>query len=359
MRSARFLVFTTICLFLLAASCKQTQTELQTKFVVRRVTTSGVCQVYDSQALPIGEVIAGPFNTKAEATRKMCELRTTDPTDPKKCLDVNPKDACDDSPGLAALELPDNVVRHLDTIPLETVNIDDAILPNKKKLGDYRKELLGRGKGPDGKPLIFTTDKPEDQLSQLFVKFFTTASDLVDDAKHQFPKGADDNEPKQDGIGYNLGSRSYDARKKMNSATCALKVFALDCSGMLYQIFTQSGCKDMNLTAADQMKATNLNAAIDGVVSGVEAKSKGKLAASDIKLGDIVYWDKLDGSAASHIGIVLKLGSILYVYQSNGSGSACEENLTNKRGPRTFKLDDTYWFSSANANWTVMRYEVK
>ena len=114
----------------------------------------------------------------------------------------------------------------------------------------------------------------------------------------------------------------------------------------------------MNLTAADQSKLTNLNAAIDGVVGGVEARLKGKLGSADIILGDIVYWDKLGGSQASHIGIVLKSGSTLYVYQSNGSADDCEENLTNKRGPRTFKLDDTYWFAG-NANWTVLRYEVK
>ena len=358
MRSARFLVFTAFCLLPLAASCKQTQTGVITQYVVRRVTTSGVCQVWDSQSSTVGDQVAGPFNTKEEATHRMCELRTADPGDPTKCFQVNPANACDTSQEKAAFELPDEVVRYLDTLPLETVNIDNAILPNKKKLGEYREELLRRGKGQDGRTLIFTTDKAEDQLSQLFVKFFTTAKDLVTDANHHFDAGADENEPEQNGIGYNLGSRDYSARKKMYSATCELKVFAMDCSGMLYQIFNKAGCKDMNLIAADQAKIANLNKAIDGVITGVEARSKGKLTGTNINTGDIVYWDKLDNSAASHIGIVLKDGATLYVYQSNGSASECEGNLTDKRGPRTFKLDDVYWFS-AKANWTVLRYEVK
>jgi hypothetical protein len=358
MRSARFPLFIAIFLLLLAASCTQTQTGVQTQYVVRRVTTSGVCQVFDAQASTIGDQIAGPFNTKEEATRKMCELRTADPADPTKCFQVNPANACGTDQGKVEFELPDEVVRYLDTLPLETVNIDNAILPNKKKLGEYRDELLRRGKGRDGTTLIFTTDKPEDQLSQLLVKFFTTAKDLVTDSSHHFPKGADDNEPEQNGIGYNLGSRDISARKKMNSATCDLKVFALDCSGMLYQVFNKAGCKDMNIVAAEQSKIENLNKAIDGVITGVEARSKDKLAGADMITGDIVYWDKLDGSAASHIGIVLKDGSTLYVFQSNGSASECEGNLTDRRGPRTFKLDDVYWFS-AKANWKVLRYEVK
>jgi len=358
MRSAYFLAFTAICLLLLAASCKQTPTGAPTQYVVRRVTTSGVCQVWDSQSSTIGDQIAGPFNTKVEATAKMCELRTADPADPAKCFQVNPANACDTHQAAAGFELPDQVVKYLDTLPLETVNIDNAILPNEKKLGEYRDELLRRGRAADGTTLIFTTDTPADQLSQLFVKFLTTAKDLVTDANHTFPKGADDNEPAQTGLGYNYGSRDYSARKKMNSATCELKVFALDCSGMLYSIFNKAGCKDMNIVAAEQSKVENLNKAIDGVITGVEARSKGKLAGSDMITGDIVYWDKLDGNAASHIGIVLKDGATLYVYQSNGSASECEGNLTDRRGPRTFKLDDVYWFSS-KANWTVLRYEVK
>jgi hypothetical protein len=359
MQTSRLLLVT-ICLLLVASSCQETPSDRTAKYVVRRATTSGNCQVFDSQASPVGTVVigGGPFNTKPEATRRMCELRSPE-IDPNKCFNVNPANACDDqSQAEPEFELPNEVVRYLDTLPAVSVNIDEAILPNNEKLGEYRKKLLVRGRGPDGETLIFLTDKPEDQLSQLFVKFFDTAANLVDDAKHPFPKGGDD-EPEQKGIGYNFGSRDFAARMKMHGATCTLKVFGLDCSGMLFQIFKKADCKGMDLTALNQSKPANLNAAIDGVVSGIEARSKGKLSGASLMTGDIVYWDKLAKQTASHIGIVLKSGEDFYVYQSNGSADDCDTNLGTGRGPRTFALNNTYWFSSAEANWTVLRYEVK
>src|SRR5262245_47253096 len=136
MTSARLVVITAICVLLLASSCKRTSSKLTTEWVVRRATMSGVCQVFDSQGSTVGDQIAGPFSTKDEATHKMCELRTTDPGDTHKCFDFNPLNACDTLPKQAAVELPEDVVRYLDSLPLVKVNVDDAILPNKKKLGD-------------------------------------------------------------------------------------------------------------------------------------------------------------------------------------------------------------------------------
>lgn len=341
-------------------SCATTE-PLTTKYVVRRVTTSGVCQVYDSQASPIGAIVVGggPFNTKDQATKRMCELRTDDAADPNKCFQVNPATACDSSPSpvQAAIDLPDSVVTYLDSVPVTTVEIEEALLPNGAKLGVYKRQLITKSKTEVNRDLIFPTSTPQEQLSQLFVKFFSVASDLVDDAKHPIEKGPDATEPEQKGLAYNYGSRTYDARRKMHAGTCNLKVVGLDCSGFLFQVFTQSQCKGMNLSAAEQSKTANLNAAINGVISGVEAKDKGKLASASLMTGDIVYWDKLEGAAASHIGIVLKSGTTLYVYQSNGSAADCDKNLGAGRGPRTLLLDEKYWFGP-NANWKVLRYEV-
>jgi hypothetical protein len=340
-------------------TCGNSYSGRANKYVVRRATTGGTCQVWDSQASPIGTVVVGgPFNSRLEATSRMCELRTNEPADMSKCFDVNPKDACDTAASGNALDLPDAMIRYLDTLSLAKVNIDETVLPNGKKFGPYKRTLLDRSKRGPYEHLIFQADTPQEQLSQLFVNFFSTAADLVDHSKHQYPKGADKNEPEQDGLGYNYGSRDYANRKKMYAAACQLKVYALDCSGLLFQVFNQSGCNNMNITAVEQGKLSNLNAAISGVVTGVEAKDKGKLNSADIITGDIVYWDKLAGASASHIGIVLKAGDGLYVFQSNGSQTDCEGNLSPKRGPRTLQLDDAYWFA-ANCNWKVLRYEVK
>lgn len=341
-------------------SCGPSPSVLTKKYVVRRVITSGTCQVWDSQASPVGLIVGGgPFNSEREATDTMCSLRTDDPTDTTRCLNVNPENACPrDIDAQADLDLPDAVVKYLDTLPLSKLDVEQALLPNGQRLGDYRKALLARSKQEANRDLIFPTDTPRDQLSQLFTKFFTVANNFVDDSKHQHPKGADDSQPKQDGLAYNLGSRDTTNRKKMYATSCNLQVYGLDCSGLLFQVFRKSGCNDMNLTALDQSKPASLNNAISGVVSGVEARDKGRPSSDSIVTGDIVYWDKLGGTNTSHIGIVLRSGTTLFAFQSIGRGTHCEENLSSKRGPRTIPLDDAYWFG-ANSNWKVLRYEVQ
>ncbi len=105
--------------------------------------------MYDSQASPVGTVVVGggPFNSMAEATARMCELRTDDPADKNKCFHVKPEDACDTkNPVKAELELPDDVVRYIDTLPLTKVDIAETVLPNRQKLGEYQKALKERGK---------------------------------------------------------------------------------------------------------------------------------------------------------------------------------------------------------------------
>jgi hypothetical protein len=331
------------------------------KWVIRRVTTSGVCQVWDSTASPIGTIVVGggPYSPKAAATKRMCEIRTDDANDNQKCFHVNPENACETRVADSLPDsLPDEVVKYIDTLPDAKFNIDEAILPNGKKLGEYMKEL-GENKE------ISPNDTPQDQLSKLFAKFLKNAATFVDRSQHQYAAGTNATvEPAQNGLGYNLGSRDIAGRKKMNSsvAACNLKVYGLDCSGLLFQIFEKSGCSGMNETAAVQGTTGKLDEAIANVITGVAATDKGKLTPSAFLNGDIIYWDKLAGANASHIGIVLKeAGGSMVAFQSNGGAGYCEENLTNKRGPRTLNLNDTYWFSQTpgkEANWKILRYEV-
>jgi hypothetical protein len=256
-----------------------------------------------------------------------------------------------------AVDLPDSVVTYLDRLPQAKINFDEVLLPNKKIMSQYLKELGRRTDTLKRVGPVFRFDTPKEQLSQLIAKFLLKATDLVDDSKHQFAAGAGVDEPAQNGLGYNYGSRVITSRAKMYAATCTLKVYALDCSGLLYQVYQQSGCTGMDVSASSQSQTATLNSAIAGVVTGVAAKDKGKLTSASIQSGDIVYWSKIAGAAASHIGMALKKtdGSIV-VFQSNGTSSGCADNLIQGRGPRTFAVNDVYWFS-ANCDWKVLRYE--
>lgn len=289
-------------------------------------------------------------------------IACNDSGNPDKAATPAPDSTATDSSATAdagplADSLPESVVKYLDTVPQVKVNINEVMLPNGEKYGPYRIKLNQKKDKQENKNLVFRDDGPAEQLAQLIANFATTAASIANDANHQKPAGAAD-EPKQDGLAYNYGSRDYNARKKMFNIPCVMKVFGLDCSGYLYHIFIDNGCSDMDLVAAEQAKPANLNKAIAGVVSGVKAADKGKLTSTSIQSGDLVYWDKLDGQAASHIGIALKSGNTVYIYQSNGLKQGCAENLLTGRGPRNFTLSDSYWFG-ANANWKVLRYEVQ
>ncbi len=256
-----------------------------------------------------------------------------------------------------AIDLPDSVVTYLDRLPQAEINFNEVLLPNKKIMSQYLKELGRRTDTIKRVGLVFRFDTPREQLSQLIATFLLKANDLVDDSKHQFAAGAGADEPAQNGLGYNYGSRVFTSRAKMYAATCTLKVYALDCSGLLYQVYQQSGCAGMNVSASSQSQPGTLNSSIAGVVTGVTAKDKGELASASIQSGDIIYWSKIAGATASHIGMALqKTDGSIVVFQSNGSGSGCADNLTQGRGPRTFAVSDAYWFS-ANCDWKVLRYE--
>lgn len=258
--------------------------------------------------------------------------------------------------------LPDEVVRHIDSMPVVPVHIELVILPNGKRLGAYKAELEKRRKKESNQLLYFKLDDPQDQLSQLITSFMSNAQFLVDPITHTYPAGPTANEPAQNGICYNYNSKTIDTRMKMYSDTCSLNVYGLDCSGFLYQVFKLSGCPAMlQGQAVDQSNINNLNAAISGVVTGVTATDMGKLEAGSIQTGDIIYWSVLKGSSASHIGIaltaVMPAGSIA-VYQSNGRDGECQGNLLPTRGARTLLLSNPYWFGP-DATWKVLRFSVQ
>lgn len=250
-----------------------------------------------------------------------------------------------------------DVLAYLDTIPQASYDLEETVLPNGKKYGIYLAELKQRSGADEN--LIFKSDLRQDQLSQLLVSFLKHSSDLVDDSKHQFAAGSTPStEPAQkNGIAYNYSSSEFDKREKMFATSCALKVYGLDCSGFLYQVFKKSGCKGMDVSSSEQATVKELNDAIKGVVTGIVAKDKGRIGTNKILAGDIVFWDTVNGKKNNHIGLVLKkANNSIVVFASNGSSSECDGNLVPGRGPRTFELNDSYWFA-ANCRWRVLRYE--
>lgn len=66
------------------------------QFCINRQTSSGVCKVQEAtEAQAYGPNLAGPFETRAEATSAMCK-NYYDPgtSDQDKCSDVLPRGVC-------------------------------------------------------------------------------------------------------------------------------------------------------------------------------------------------------------------------------------------------------------------------
>ncbi|WP_143774317.1 hypothetical protein [Niastella vici] len=59
------------------------------KYVIRRQSTSNVCQVWISTASPVGDRIGGEYNSREEAQAAMCEFLRNG-----TCQEVNPSGAC-------------------------------------------------------------------------------------------------------------------------------------------------------------------------------------------------------------------------------------------------------------------------
>ncbi len=65
-------------------------------WVVNKSTTGNVCRVQLSTASPIGVKHLGPFQTKEDARKAMCDDVDPDMQDTGKCWAVAPGDACED-----------------------------------------------------------------------------------------------------------------------------------------------------------------------------------------------------------------------------------------------------------------------
>ena len=153
-----------------------------------------------------------------------------------------------------------------------------------------------------------------------------------------------------------LGGKRPDARSA--SATgCCPRLYGLDCSGFLHQVFVGAGVAIPQGPASRQIRPEELHAAFvassdpDLLMLGVEAV--GPSPPGGFASGDIVSWH--DGSAGvRHVGIVFGGADGMSVYCCSGSSglasdgacstAECDQNAGASRGPRTFRLDQLTTF---------------
>jgi hypothetical protein len=250
---------------------------------------------------------------------------------------------------------------------IKSVSISDSVvkLPNGQLLNNFLKENDSTW-NTQFRPVSydpFLGSQAFQQKNMIIARFLKAAEYLSKRSNFQYAKEGND-APAQNGLAYSFGQKDFRIRQKPPAGSCKERVYGLDCSGELYQIFKKS---EFNLLPVgpsfEQIKPETVQRALKEFPSlkDIVAEDRGKLQTSDLESGDIIYWSKLGGSATNHIGIILKEATTnkLYVYQSNGSSwSNCEKNFSESRGPRLIPLNDNYFFGT-NSTWKVTRMIAK
>jgi cell wall-associated NlpC family hydrolase len=192
----------------------------------------------------------------------------------------------------------------------------------------------------------------------LIANMTTVARHLSEDQAHQYSyEGA--LSPAQNGLAYVYGSKNFTTRKNALAwGSCPENLYGLDCSGYLYHMFKGAGI-DFPVGSAIHQKNTNtLLSAFSHYpsTSNFVVQNLGRINEQNLWVGDIIYWSRLDGITASHIGFITRdNNNNAYVFQSNGSHSNnCSANYGSQRGPRAIDLYNGYWFSS-DSDWEIIR----
>mgnify|MGYP003823537421 CR=1 FL=1 len=256
-------------------------------------------------------------------------------------------------------------LKSIDSMESFRIHRSKILLPNGRTVEEFTTEL-------DTTWIKLFGDDPYSGLSSFDSKnmiisvFSEFGNILTNRSLFQYPAESND-APAQNGLGYAYGSKNHLNRYIPHSASvCKNKIYGLDCSGLVYQIFKKAKLTKYPAgSAADQRKSTSIDNALAEYASlkNLHGENLGKLSSDKFESGDIIYWSKAGGTSASHIGIILKqIDGKLALFMAAGSpNNSCSENLKLTRGPVSidFSKASSYWLKSSDANWEVIRIQAK
>jgi len=259
--------------------------------------------------------------------------------------------------------LSESEVAILDNLPEATGFIPSrVVLPNGEILEDYLLEIDSQFYNTWLRTDPYENLGPQDAKNFLIAQLSAIAINLTDRSRHQIPDEGE-GKPAQNGLAYSWGAKKYTVRQAPPGAgtVCTDKVYGLDCSGFIHQIFAYSGVSLTSGPANSQRKASVLESAIKSSIPAlnkVKVEELGAIPIAKFENGDIIYWTN-NADYATHIGIILEdIEGNLAVFQSNGStGNNADDCLKNQglsRGPRILQLNDPYWFGG-NKTYGITR----
>lgn len=246
-------------------------------------------------------------------------------------------------------------VQMLDNATAVKLTLNDIVLPNDEIAGKFLPDFDTAFFNHWSREMEGIEDLgPLDAKNALLKQITAVALNLTDRSRHPYAG--------QNGIAYSYGAKDYKVKQKPPSSLCQEPVNGLDCSGFLWQVFSNVGIKNFpDGPANQQRKAETIQHALETSfpkLKKVKVEDLGRLETGKFMSGDIVYFS--NNGAVFHIGIVAKDRSgNLILFNSSGSQGAspaeCEKNKSLSRGPRSVKLDNTYWFGQ-KMQYAVVRF---
>lgn len=276
----------------------------------------------------------------------------------------------------------------LDNLDTEEIDLNEIILPDGENLLDFMFEyapdffdsypfpIEGEKFQLKSKRSATETEKLKNTLIGAIQLW---ARGLAHDPNHTKMLN-DGKEPKQlYGLGYSYGSRQYDKRQAPPStdATCKEAIYGLDCSGLVLVAAWGANLSLANGNANSLRDKTTWEKALKAKGNGyekilVKTYTSKEIKVSELEAGDVMYF--LNGSTATHIGIVSNQKGALKLFQSNGTPNPlkdkegkiltdCSHNYSEKRGPRAISLTEpmTWKVNGKNCftDWGVLRLVVE
>jgi len=223
----------------------------------------------------------------------------------------------------------------MDTLATIDLKPGEVEMPNGLTLETYLKDMDSVFWNQWNKSSTEIPLGPRDVKNLLVAKMTMVAISLSDRSVFTFPDEGN-NAPAHYGLAYSYGSKQYTQRREPPAGECNERIYGLDCSGFVYQMFTVSGVA-FPIGPANKQRETGtiLNALNNAYpeMKKFKVENLGKLPSSKFQTGDIIYW--WNGIRAYHIGMILKgTANRLVIAHCTGSQYApCERNyLWTKRG---------------------------
>lgn len=188
---------------------------------------------------------------------------------------------------------------------------------------------------PGGRLTKMQDFNPAFQKKFLIGRMFAMGFYLTYRPSHTYPsEGA--NKPAQYGLAYLSGSKQYSKRQKATKGACTTEeLYGLDCSGMLYQMTSESSLvlttdlvEKCNVASLSELDRWNTAFKKSADYKNLHAEKMGSIDKSEFKMGDVLFW-------SGHVGVILASGGDLAFFQSAGNTEQadCEPNKGPKRGP--------------------------